>query len=208
MIDFATRLEELATSLAARIGEFRREKRGAAAIEFAMLAPIMVGLFIGSVEFSQALTIDRRVTQVASSVADLVAQTDKLNNADLDDMYELVKRLMAPYAWAPLKLSVTSVKKVNSNQPVVVWNYARAGGQSYTPGQNYAGIPNGLLDNGNNGTISIIVVKTSYLFKPPVSMWIVGQNAAGVNLAETFYLRPRKSLCVQNTSVTPNAVCG
>jgi Flp pilus assembly protein TadG len=208
MIDLATRLEKLTTSLAARFGEFRHEKRGAAAIEFAMLAPIMVGLFIGSVEFSQALTIDRRVTQVASSVADLVAQTDKLNNADLDDMYELVKRLMAPYAWAPLKLSVTSVKKVDSNQPVVVWNYVRAGGQSYTPGQNYTGIPNGLLDNGNNGTISIIVVKTSYLFKPPVSMWIVGQNTAGVNLAETFYLRPRKSLCVQNTSVTPNSVCG
>ena len=208
MIAFATRFETVARRLSARVAEFRRENRGAAAIEFAMLAPIMVGLFIGSVEFSQALTIDRRVTQVASSVADLVAQTDKLNNADLDDMYELVKRLMAPYAWSPLKLSVTSVKKVNSNSPVVVWNYARAGGQSYTPGQNYAGIPNGLLDNGNNGTISIIVVKTSYLFKPPVSMWIVGQNAAGVNLAETFYLRPRKSLCVQNTSVTPNAICG
>lgn len=208
MTYFANRLGKLSARLSERLGHFRRENRGAAAIEFAMLAPIMVGLFIGSVEFSQALTIDRRVTQAASSVADLVAQTDKLTNTDLDDMYELVKRLMAPYAWSPLKLSVTSVKKVNSNSPVVVWNYARAGGQSYTPGQNYAGIPNGLLDNGNNGTISIIVVKTSYLFKPPVSMWIVGQNAAGVNLAETFYLRPRKSLCVQNTSVTPNAICG
>jgi Flp pilus assembly protein TadG len=208
MTNSATTTQILASRIAAGILEFRRERRGAAAIEFAMLAPIMVGLFIGSVEFSQALTIDRRVTQVASSVADLVAQTDKLNNTDLDDMYELVKRLMAPYAWSPLKLSVTSVKKVDSNQPVVVWNYAKAGGQSYTPGQNYAGMPNGLLDNGNNGTISIIVVKSTYLFKPPVSMWIVGQNAAGINLAETFYLRPRKSLCVQNTSVTPNSVCG
>ena len=208
MSSFSNLAHRIGRAFAAPAPRLRRDTRGAAAIEFAMLAPIMVGLFIGSVEFSQALTIDRRVTQIASSSADLVAQTDKLNNADLDDIYELVKRLMSPYAWSPLKLSITSVKKVDNNGPVVIWNYAKAGGLTYTPGQAYTSVPAGLLDNGGAGTISIIVVDTSYLFKPPVSIWIVGQNAAGVNLKEKFYLRPRKSLCVQNTSVTPNAVCG
>ena len=42
-----------------------------------MIVPIMSAMFIGAVEVSQAITVDRRVTQVASSTADLVARAEK-----------------------------------------------------------------------------------------------------------------------------------
>jgi Flp pilus assembly protein TadG len=56
---------------------FAKDSSGAAAVEFAMLLPIMFMLFYGTIEFSQALTVDRRVTQIASATADLVARTRK-----------------------------------------------------------------------------------------------------------------------------------
>ena len=40
-----------------------------AALEFAFIVPIMGVMFIGAVELSQAIIVDRRVTQIASSTS-------------------------------------------------------------------------------------------------------------------------------------------
>ena len=58
-----------------------RNNSGVAAVEFAMIVPIMFLLFVGSVEFSQAITVDRRVTQVASSTADLWRANGRFSRA-------------------------------------------------------------------------------------------------------------------------------
>ena len=67
---FRTSLQHLTRRIATTIAHYRRGSRGVAAIEFAMIVPIMSAMFIGAVEVSQAITVDRRVTQVASSTAD------------------------------------------------------------------------------------------------------------------------------------------
>ena len=64
-----------------------------AAIEFALIVPIMAVMFIGAVELSQAITVDRRVTQVASSTADLVARADTTDLADRDQRHHEGRRL-------------------------------------------------------------------------------------------------------------------
>jgi len=74
-----------------------------AAVEFALLVPILATLLLGTLEFSQALTIDRRVTQIASATADLVAQTDKITTSDFNDIMKIVEQLMKPYPTAPLR---------------------------------------------------------------------------------------------------------
>ena len=67
-----------ASSLRARFRRLARRwtasDEGVAAVEFGLIVPIMAVMFIGAVELSQAITVDRRVTQVASSTADLVAR--------------------------------------------------------------------------------------------------------------------------------------
>src|SRR5918992_3050996 len=70
---------------------------GVAAVEFAMIAPIMFFLFVGSVEFSQAITVDRRVTQVASSTADLIAREKSTTTADLAGVMQIIDHLVRPY---------------------------------------------------------------------------------------------------------------
>lgn len=70
-------LSRLATRIGAAGKKCRRDRRGVAAIEFALIVPIMSAMFIGAVELSQVITVDRRVTQVASATADLVARAEK-----------------------------------------------------------------------------------------------------------------------------------
>ena len=62
---------------------FHRDERGVSAVEFALLAPFMIALYLGSVQLTLGLTADRKVSQVANSVADLVTQDDFVTDADL-----------------------------------------------------------------------------------------------------------------------------
>src|SRR5207244_1629235 len=73
---------------ASRLGcRWRASTEGVAAVEFALIVPIMAIMFIGAVELSQAITVDRRVTQVASSTADLVARAEtQISQAEITDI--------------------------------------------------------------------------------------------------------------------------
>ncbi len=70
-VAFPNTIKSAAYAAARRFG---RKIDGIAAVEFALIVPIMLCMFIGTVELSQAITVDRRVTQVASTTADLVAR--------------------------------------------------------------------------------------------------------------------------------------
>ena len=84
-----------------------------AAIEFAMIVPIMAVMFIGAVELSQAITVDRRVTQIASSTADLVAQRrDTISQTEITDIMRVGSYIMAPYSQNPLQI-------VHAQRPVI-----------------------------------------------------------------------------------------
>lgn len=52
----------------------RRDRSGVAAIEFAMILPIMLVAFFGTVEVCAAVAIDRKVTLIARTLSDLTSQ--------------------------------------------------------------------------------------------------------------------------------------
>lgn len=62
---------------------FGRDRRGASAIEFALIAPLMLGLYIGCVEISEGVAADRKVTLTAGTLANLTSQVTTLTTADI-----------------------------------------------------------------------------------------------------------------------------
>ena len=189
------KLEQIKTIVARKSGAFGEDKSGVAAVEFAMIVPIMLTLFFGSVEFSQALTVDRRVAQIASSTADLVAQYDQISPAQVNNLFLLTKSLMQPYDTAPLKISVTNIKKVDQQSPTGVWSCPFQGAPTYV-GPIGASIPAGLLENPpTGGTSCVVMSEVKYQFTPTIGQFLT----SGVPLTEKFYLKPRKSTCVALT---------
>ena len=212
----------LARPLTAAIALARRLVRrtdGIAAVEFAFLVPIMLCMFIGTVELSQAITIDRRVSNVASSTADLVARQRTITTSTLDGFMQIITQLMSPYSDTPLKLTVSNVYNTTAAPTVnkVCWFYHRSGSAAnsgLTKGGNYTSstggaLPTGILDAA--GGSSVVVVEVSYLYQPvmifgsthreirgaQVSSFI---GAAGITMRETFYLKPRLSSSIQFNS--------
>ena len=70
--------------LANALNSLRKACEGTAAIEFGFIAPIMMFLFLGAVEVSQAVSADRRASQVAGYSGDLIAQAPGNTTPDLD----------------------------------------------------------------------------------------------------------------------------
>src|SRR5450756_3207258 len=58
-----------------RAGEFLADCRGIAATEFAVIVPIMLAMFFGTVEFSSGVAVDRKVTLIARTLTDLTSQS-------------------------------------------------------------------------------------------------------------------------------------
>lgn len=198
---------------------FLRSSSGIAAVEFALVVPIMLCMFIGTVELSQAITVDRRVTQVASSTADLVARQRTINVTTLNGYMQIIDQLMAPYSATPMKLTVSNVYNTTAQPTVnrVCWLYHRNNTSSQgantgiTKGGNYLSATSGTLPTGvldATGGTSVVVVEVSYLYQPvllfsstptevrgaQISSYI---GTAGITMRETFYLKPRLSASVQ-----------
>jgi Flp pilus assembly protein TadG len=70
---------------------------GTAAVEFALLLPIMITLFFGVVESSMALICRSDVSLMAATAGDLIAQANTASTADLSNIYSAAGTVLYPY---------------------------------------------------------------------------------------------------------------
>lgn len=174
------------------VGQLRRNRDGVAAVEFAFIVPIMFVLFIGTVEFSQALTVDRRVTQIASSSADLIARQRKTTTDEVNGVMQIIDHLIRPFDPSLLRVTVINVMAdiTDADKTSVCWSYQHNGGaNAYADGQSYV-LPEGIVEAGN----SVIVAEVVYEYQPMIFQYFL---TAGMPLRETFYLKPRQSSFVE-----------
>jgi hypothetical protein len=89
---------------------WRNDNRGVAAIEFALAVPILLSLFLGSIDILRAMLFHQKVEKIAYAMADLTTQQDQLTRAMMDDYYEAPGKIMEPFTFGSSGLVIiTSV---------------------------------------------------------------------------------------------------
>ena len=166
-----------------------RDKRGVSAVEFAMLLPLMVTLYLGGVEVSQAVAIDRKVTLIARSLGDLVAQATTVTNTDMTNILNATTAIIVPYQDSKLTITVSSVTIDAAGVAKIAWSdtkngTARAAGSTVT-------LPTAL----NTPSSSLIWAESQYAYTPTIGYVITGT----MNLKDQIYMRPRLSDTVART---------
>jgi Flp pilus assembly protein TadG len=164
------------------LSRFRGDRRGVSAVEFALLAPVMITFYFGLAEFCQGYMSQKRVSHTASAIADIVAQTSTVTKDQLDDMMALSALVMKPFATTTLTTRVTSVTRNAQGVAKVDWSRAT----NTTPLKTSATVtvPADLIANGE----SLIMAETTYDYSSPVKY--VLPNV--VKFSNVFYLRPRQ----------------
>jgi Flp pilus assembly protein TadG len=166
---------------------FLKDRSGLAAVEFALIAPVMIVMFYGAVELSSAVDCSARVSRVASTVADLVAQETAISTADATNIFSASNAILFPYASANAKIVVTSLVTDASGKVTVSWSESQNTGKRTSPPAN---IPAGILPASS----SVIYAEVTYSFTPAIAYFV-----GPVNLARNFYAKPRRSVKVTHT---------
>lgn len=170
-----------------RIRRWPSDERGVALIEAAIIFPLLVMMFLGMIELSQAFTLKRRVQNVATATADLVAQYPTVTTANLNDIAAIGAQLMLPFSSTGLTLSITSVAEDSQKNITVQWSCSwsslSSSGNCTASGAAYTGLPSGLLSPGQ----TVIIGKTSYSYKPTIGEFLSG----GLTFTASSYYRPR-----------------
>jgi Flp pilus assembly protein TadG len=177
-------------SIVRRLGRLADDERGVSAVEFAMLLPLMLTLYLGTVEVSQGIAADRKVTLTARTVADLVAQVSSINNTDMNNSLNAAAAVISPFSINNLKVTVTSVAIDAAGNATVAWSDAlngtpRAVGSTVT-------VPTAL----NTPNSSLIWSEVQYTYTPTIGHVVTGT----LNLKDQIYMRPRLSESVARTT--------
>jgi Flp pilus assembly protein TadG len=162
-------------------GRFWRDRRGVSAVEFALLAPLMITLYFGAVELSQAISADRKVSLVSRSVADLVAQSTNVTTAEMNNILAAGAAVATPFQSSNLRIVVSSVNIDANKVAKVGWSdgyntTARSVGQTVV-------LPDGILVANS----SVIWAEVTYAYTPTIGYVITGT----MNLTDQIYMRPR-----------------
>ncbi|MDB5455768.1 MAG: hypothetical protein JWP92_1353 [Caulobacter sp.] len=165
---------------------FWRDRRGVSAVEFALIVPVMLLLYCGLAELTQALMAQRRLNQVTSAIGDLVAQTGQVDTNRLNDVFLIGQMIMAPFPTATLRLCVVSVTADANGKATVDWaGLDNAPTNCPKQGDVVTDIPVGVLAASQ----SVIMSRGSYVYDSPIKFILPTATA----MKRTFYLRPRKA---------------
>ncbi len=171
-----------------------RDRRGVSAVEFALIVPLLILLYVGIAEIGNLLTIYRRTATVAATAADLTAQVKSVSQDELKDVTAAASSIMTPFPTdGPLKIVLSSVVADNNNNGKVAWSYANKGSGRATNSA-YA-VPAGRTEAGS----SVILAEITYDFTPLVGLTSFF-SPGSFQMKRTFYARPRKSLTVAKTN--------
>jgi len=170
----------------ARLAEFAGDRRGLAAVEFAMVVPLMLVMFFGTVEFSSGVAVDRKVTLVARTLSDLTSQSTSVTDTDIAGFIITANAILTPYSATPLRSTITELYiDPLTHAARVQWSKGsapRAAGSTVS-------IPAALRIDGTY----LIFSEVSYLYVPTVG-YVMARS--GITLSDFSYTRPRQSSCV------------
>ena len=162
---------------------FRTAETGVAAVEFALILPIMLWVYIGMVEASALISMDRKVQTISGAVGDLVAREDgEITSAMLADYVKVASGIMTPYPVAPLEQIITQVEVDADGVTRVDWSKRYLGETLQSTGarevgEEYEGLPEEIINIALEQYVIVAESRYSYLplygivFNQPVNLY-------------------------------------
>ena len=176
------------SSMTRMIRRFGRDRRGVSAVEFAFIAPVMIGLYLGCVEISDGVAVDRKVRLVAGALANLTASCGSsnansgscanniLSATEMNNILAASSAIIAPYNAANLTMTVSCLS-VDANKNVTMkWSTGTLQSGSVTILAALAAVPR-----------TLIYSTVSYAYTPIVGYTITGS----LTLSDHMYMSPR-----------------
>jgi Flp pilus assembly protein TadG len=150
---------------------------------------LMITMYLGTVEVSRAVGIDRKVTITAHTVADLASQVTTIGDSDMSNLLGASAAVIQPYDDAMLRVTVSGVQIDNNGVAKIAWSDTH-NGTARTVGSTVT-IPAAL----NSPNRFLIWGEASYNYVPVIGYVVTGP----MNLSDQLYMGPRLGNSVTRT---------
>ncbi len=172
------------------------ETRGVSAVESALVAPLMITLYLGCVGISDGVAVDRKVSLIAGALANLTASCSDSNTnsggcpgnaistSEMSNIFAASTAIMTPYSSAPMKMTISCIA-IDSNGTVTVPWSATSGGATALTTFTFSSSEAALKVNSSQ----LIYATVSYDYTPIVGTSIVPQ----LTLSDHMFMSPRVS---------------
>ncbi len=145
-----------------------------AAVEFSLILPIIILLFFGMLEASDALTVNRRVSNAANAVVDLVGQSEKITPSEVASIFTGAEKMIeSDGEGGDLEMKLTSVVR-NPDDPdeiIVEWSVDNEGNEPYTPGDVFTSVED---DEIIIPGVSLLISEVTYVYTAGISKRVLG----------------------------------
>jgi len=176
---------------------FLLARKGVAAIEFALIAPILIIIYIGLAELGLGMMANRRTSHLGATIGDLVSQSESVTTANINDIFDIGTSILEPFAAGNnLQLRVSCVRMQTDNKAHVYWSDAR----------NWQGGAYQEIIDGTTGTVitdittdqlpvseNVIMTEVKYQYQAPVTKFL----PSPVTFSFRFFHHPRSAGMVE-----------
>ena len=161
------------------LGWYRGDRRGVSAVEFALIAPMMITVYVGAAEVSDGVGADRKVSLTAAALANLSAQVTTISSSDMTNILDASSAIIAPYSTSHLQITLTCISIDANSRATAKWSVTR-GGSAHTGSMT---IPTALAVPNTQ----LLFGEASYQYTPTVGYTVTGT----MNLSDHMYMSPR-----------------
>lgn len=114
---------------------FKGERRGIAAVEFALVLPLMLLMYVGTYDISQMIMVSHKAKAASGTISELVAEQatgTQVSTATISDILAAGGATMAPFSANALTMTVSAIDlKPNTDGTCCIatvnWSYTQGG---------------------------------------------------------------------------------
>jgi Flp pilus assembly protein TadG len=187
------------TMLPGNVRRFVDSNRAVAALEFAMIMPVLLLMFLGSFDAGNAICVYAKVRAATYSLAAITNQYGDGTNPNylpisttiMTQITAATTAILAPYSSSGTTVAISQIKATSATAAAVSWSYA-VNGTALTQAPT---LPTNFAANTCNNTYPCyaIFAQVSYTFTPMFGAFLTGP----ITLSDSLYTTPRVSTCVQ-----------
>ncbi|MGA7788001.1 MAG: TadE/TadG family type IV pilus assembly protein [Xanthobacteraceae bacterium] len=177
---------------------FATSTRGVAAIEFAMIVPVLATMFLASFDGGRAIAIYLKVRAATYALDAIANQYKTIAASDMTNIVGATAAVLSPYSSTPAIVTISQIAVNSSTSATVAWSYSPSG-TALTQGASVT-LPANLSTCGSYPCY-LIYGKVNYAYTPLFGYF----TTSAINLSDALYTTPRSSACVVYTPITGTA---
>ncbi|MCZ7462517.1 pilus assembly protein [Rhizobium rhizogenes] len=169
------------------VTRFVKDRRGVGAVEFAILFPILLALYVTSFELTIGYNTYKRASSASATINDLISKTGSVDKAYLKNMQNVAAAVFAPYSTTGLKLKISGIAIDKQKQAKITWSWDEKDQRPYAVGSAVTVPTRLLIENSFLIHVELSIPHELLMFMPDIA----SSGVRSITIGRDYFFKQR-----------------